>query len=82
MELSVWFLDGGESRAIFRSGENVYALEIHIHLGLISHKVRTHWVIYSLTEQVLFIRYHPVTSVFLALVFGRCPSEGRRCVWR
>lgn len=50
MELSVWFLDGGESRAILRSGKNVYALEIHIHLGLISHKVRTHWVIHSLTE--------------------------------
>lgn len=72
MGLGVWFIDGGESRAIFR--KYVYALEIHIHLELISHKVRTHWVINSLT--VLFIRYHSVTSVFLALVFGWCPSEG------
>lgn len=31
----VWFIDGGESRVLFRSGENVYALEINVYLGLI-----------------------------------------------
>lgn len=46
MGLDVWFIDGGERWAVFRSRKNVYVLEIHVYLGLISHKVRTHWVIH------------------------------------